>query len=101
MLLLDPCSVKKRSRSRDVSRVVLCAKNFIRKEGTLYYTPPFSVKIYNPTGKVNKCSFIQPFITRTLVCRVADVADEPLRVPSSARHMKQTTTWVGVLWRPI
>lgn len=58
-------------------------------------------KIYNPTGKENKYSFIQPFITRTLVCRVADVADEPLRVPSSARHMKQTTTWVGVLWRPL
>jgi hypothetical protein len=58
-------------------------------------------KIYNPTGNKIKRSFIQPFITGTLVCRVADVADEPLRVPSSARHMKQTTTWVGVLWRPL
>ena len=58
-------------------------------------------QIYNPTGNEIKCSFIQPFINRTLDCRVADVANEPLRVPSSARHMKQTTTWVGVLWRSL
>jgi hypothetical protein len=93
--------VLKKGRGHVTSDASRCAQRIFYK-GRMDIVPHSSVqrKIYNATGKENKCSFIQPFITRTLVCRVADVADEALRVPSSAHHVKQMTTWVGVLWRP-